>query len=98
MNEARRKRIPHNVEDLFPLVSEEVYLSTGNSQVIFGAVYKSPDHASSDADIIELLSLRIKSLLAKDLNAKYFGIAVSKLSGEKILELLDINEFKDSAP
>jgi hypothetical protein len=57
-----------------PLVSveaTEVCISIGDSEVLLAAVYKSPGRDWSDADTIELLSFRRKSILAGDLNAKY---------------------------
>jgi hypothetical protein len=67
---AVRKGIPHNHVDLPPLVSIEatgVCILIGNSEVLLAAVCKSPGHAWNDADIIELLSFRHKSLLVGDL-------------------------------
>jgi hypothetical protein len=51
---------------------------------------KSPGHAWNDADIIELLSVRQKSLLAGDLNAKHplWNSVVSNPSGLKLLNLI----------
>jgi hypothetical protein len=63
---AVRKGIPHNHVDLPLLVSIEatgVCILIGNSEVIPAAVYKSPGHAWSDADITELLSFSHKLLL-----------------------------------
>jgi hypothetical protein len=71
---AVRKGIPHNHVDLLLLVSIEatgVCKPTGNSEVLLAAVYKSPGHASNDADITQFLSFRQKSLLEGDLNAKH---------------------------
>jgi hypothetical protein len=53
-----------------------------------------------DADIIELLSFRHKSLLTGDLNAKYpfWNSIVSNPSGTKLLDLLHIKELEMSAP
>ena len=65
--------------ELAPLVSIEatgVYIPIGNNEVFLAAVYKSPSRAWSDADILQLLALRRKEVLAGDLNAKTpFGIA-----------------------
>jgi hypothetical protein len=65
------------------------------NEVLLAAVCKSPGHAWYDADIIEFLSFRHKSLLAADLNDKYtfWNSMVSNPSGAKLLNLLDINEF-----
>jgi hypothetical protein len=100
---AVRKGIPHNYGDLPPLVSIEatgVCTPTGNSELMLAAVYKSPGHAWSGADVIELLSFRHKSVLAGDLNAKhpFWNRAVSNPSGEKLLVLFDSSEFEISAP
>jgi hypothetical protein len=96
------KGIPHSQVDLPPLVSVEatgVCIPIGNSEVLLVAVYKSPGRAWSDADIMELLSFRPKSILACDLNAKnpFFNSRVSNLSGEKLLHLFDVNQFQISA-
>jgi hypothetical protein len=68
--------------------------------VLLAGVYKSPGKASRNADITELLSFRRKSILAGDLNAKhpFWNSRVSNPSGEKLLELFDMNEFEISAP
>jgi hypothetical protein len=94
-----RKRIPHNYVDLPPLVSVEatgVCIPTVNSEVLFASVYKSPGHARNDTDITELVSLRHKSILAKDLNAEQpiWNNVVSNPSGATLLNLLHINEFE----
>jgi exonuclease III len=71
---AVRNSIPHNHADLPPLVSIEatgVCIPIGNNEVLLAAVHKSPGHTWNDADIIELLNFRSKSLLAGDLNAKH---------------------------
>jgi hypothetical protein len=98
-----RKGIPSNNIDLTPLVSVEatgVCVVIDNNEVLRAAVCKSPGHAWIDADIIELLSFRHKSILAGDLNAKHpcWNSAVSNPSGKKLLDLFDVNEFKISAP
>jgi hypothetical protein len=100
---AVRKGIPHNPIDLPPLVSVEatgVCIPTGNSEVLLAPVYKSPGRAWNDADITELLSFRRKYILAGDLNAEhpFWNSTVSKPSGEKLMELFDLNEFEISAP
>jgi hypothetical protein len=66
---------------------------------LLAAVYESRGRAWSDADIIELLSFRRKSILAGDLNAKHppWNSIVSNLSDVKLLKLLHINEFEISA-
>jgi hypothetical protein len=80
------KGIPHNHVDLPPLVSIEatgVCIPIGNTELL-EAVYKYPGRAWRDADIIELLNLRRKSLLAGDLNAKhpFWNGTVSNPSGK----------------
>jgi hypothetical protein len=64
------------------------------------AVYKSPGHAWSDADITDILSFRPKSILAGDLNTKnpFWNSTVSNPSGDKLLHLFDVNQFGISAP
>jgi hypothetical protein len=60
-------------EETFPVVSTEAtrgYRPTGNSEVLLAAVYTSPGHAWSDANISEFLSLRRKSLLEERMKAK----------------------------
>jgi hypothetical protein len=62
-----RKDIPH----LPPQVEASgVDIPIGNSKVLLAALYKSAGSSYSNADIIELLSFRRKSILAGDLNAK----------------------------
>jgi hypothetical protein len=46
-------------------------MPTGNNEVLLATAYKSSGHAWDDADMIELLSFRHKSVLAGDLNAKH---------------------------
>jgi hypothetical protein len=89
--------------DLPPLVSIEatgVCIAIGNGEVLLAAVYKSPGHAWNDADIVELLSFRHKSLLAGDLNAKHpvWNGVVSNYSGAKLLDLLHTKKFEISTP
>jgi hypothetical protein len=69
-----------------------VCIPTGNSEVLFAAVYKSPGHAWSDADIIGFCSFRRKSLLAGEMNAKFsiWDNLVSNDSDKKLLNLLNI--------
>jgi hypothetical protein len=90
---AVRKGIPHNHVNLPPFVSIEatgVCILIGNSELLFAAVCKSPDRTWNDTDIVELLSLRHKSLLAADLNDKhpFWNSLVSNPSGMKLLNLL----------
>jgi hypothetical protein len=100
---AVRKGIPHNHVDLPPLVSIEVTwicIQIGNSEVLLAAVYMSSGHPWDDADNIELLSFRNKSLLAVDQKVKhpFSNSVVSNPSGAILLNLLHINEFEFSAP
>jgi hypothetical protein len=100
---AVRKGIPHNHVDLPPLISIEatgVCIPIGNSELMLADAHKSPGRALSDANIIELLIFRNKSVLARDLNAEhpFWNRAVSNAPGEKLLELFDINDFQISAP
>jgi hypothetical protein len=86
---------------LFPIVSVEatgVCIPTDNSEISLAAVNKSPGHAWIDADIIELLIFKHKSILADDLNAKhgFWNTVVSNSSAMKLLS--DVNEFGISAP
>jgi hypothetical protein len=89
--------------DLLPLVSANatgVCIPIANSEVLIAAAYKSPGRAWSDADIIEFLSFRCKSILAGDLNAKHllWNSAVSNPSGEKLLHLFGVHQFEISVP
>jgi hypothetical protein len=93
-----RKGIHHTHVDLPPLVSIEatgVCKPIGNSEVLLAAVYKSPGRALSNNDITELLSLRPKSILAGDLNAKntFWNSTVSNPSGNELLHLFHVNKF-----
>jgi hypothetical protein len=65
-----------------------VCIQIGNCEVLLASVYKSPGHAWSNADIIELLSFRHKFILTGYLNAKhpFWNSAVSDLSSEKLLD------------
>jgi hypothetical protein len=88
-----RKGTPHNHVDLPPLASMQatgVCILIGNSEVLLAAVYQLPGYAWNDADIIELLSFRRKSILVGDLNAEHplWNSELSNPSGEKILELI----------
>jgi hypothetical protein len=78
----------------------EVYITIGNTEVLLAVVYKSPSRTWSDADIIELLAIKQKAVLAGDLNAKnpFWNSAVSNPSGTKLLHLFDQNDFEISAP
>ena len=99
---AIRKGIPHTNVDLAPLVSVEatgVYIPIGNNEVFLAAVYKSPSRTWNDADIMKLLTVKHKTVLAGDLNAKnpFWNSATSNPSGAKLLHLFD-NDFEISAP
>jgi hypothetical protein len=52
------------------MVATGVCIPIGNSEVLLAALYKPRARSWSDADGIELLSFRNKSLLSSDLNAK----------------------------
>jgi len=98
-----RKGIPHTNVDLAPLVSVEatgVYIPIGNNEVFLAAVYKSPRRTWNDADIMKLLTVKHKTVLAGDLNAKnpFWNSAISNPSGAKLLHLFDNNDFEISAP
>jgi hypothetical protein len=87
-----RKGILHNHVDHPPVVSIRttgVCILIGSSEMLLAAVCKSPGCAWNDADIIEVLSFRRKSLLAGDLNAKhpFWNSIVSNPSGSKLLNL-----------
>jgi hypothetical protein len=71
-----------------------VCIPIGNSEVLL------PRKAWSDANITELLSFRRKSILTGDLNAThpFWNCAVSKNSGEKLMNLFHLNAFEISAP
>ncbi|PNF15438.1 hypothetical protein B7P43_G18173, partial [Cryptotermes secundus] len=91
---AVRKGIPQNLVDLPPLVSVEatgVCIPIGNSEMLLAAVYKSQGRTWSDADIIELLSLRRKSILAGDLNDKkpFWNSRVSNPSDVIVSDIFD---------
>jgi exonuclease III len=63
---AVRKGNPHNHVDLTSRVSvgaTGVCIPIGNSEILLTAVYKSPVRAWSDAEIMELLRFRRKSIL-----------------------------------
>jgi hypothetical protein len=100
---AVRKGISQNHVDLPALVSVEatrVFIPIDNSEMLIATLYKSPGHAWIDADVIELLSFRHRSILVGDLNVKhpFFNNAISTLLGVKLLDLFDVNSFEISAP
>jgi hypothetical protein len=71
---AVNKGIPHTFVHLPPLLSAEsagLCMLIGNSEMLFGAVYKSPQILWSDTNITVLLPFRKKSILICDLNAKH---------------------------
>jgi hypothetical protein len=70
---AVRNGMLRNHVDLSPfdlITAIWICISTGNSEVLLAAVYKPPGKTWSDADVINLLNLRNKSLLASNLNSK----------------------------
>jgi hypothetical protein len=94
--------ISHNHADLPPLVSIQatgICIPLGNTELL-AAVYKPPGHAWNEANTTGLLNFRHKSVLAGDLNSKHpvWNSAASNYSGEKLLELFDINEVEILAP
>jgi hypothetical protein len=100
---AVRKGIPHSHVDLPPLMSTEatgVSIPIGSSEILLAAVYRCPGRAWVVADITQLLCFRKKCILAGDLNAKhpFWNSRVSKLSGEKLLNFFDLDDFEISAP
>jgi hypothetical protein len=100
---AVRKGVPHSHVDLHPLDSVEVTgvcVPIRNSEVLLAAVYRSPGRAWSNADIIELLSFRHKSLLGGDLNAKHaiWHSEVSNPSGVKLFDLFHAHDIDISTP
>jgi hypothetical protein len=72
---------------------------TGHTEMLLASVYKSPLRAWRDADITELLNLRTKSILTRDLNAKHpvWNSKLSNPSGLKLLDLIVNCNFKISA-
>jgi hypothetical protein len=93
---AVRKSIPHNHVDLPPLVSVEACIPTGKSKLRLADVYKPPRRSWINADIIELLNVRHKSVLTVDLNANhpFWNSAVSNLSGENCWSCLILMNLK----
>jgi hypothetical protein len=68
-----KKGISHSHVDLPPLVSIEatgIFKPIRNSELLLAAVCKSTGYAWNDANIIEVLTFRHKSLLAEDLKAR----------------------------
>jgi hypothetical protein len=66
---AVRKAIPHSHLDLISLISIEatgIYIPTGTKEILLPSVYKSPWGTWSDADIVEILRLKHKCILASD--------------------------------
>jgi hypothetical protein len=84
---------------LFCVDATLVCVPIGNSEILLAAVYRSPGRAWIDADIIELLRLRNKYILAGDLNVKHevWNSRISNPSGEKLLKLFDLHDFEISA-
>jgi hypothetical protein len=72
----------------------------GHTEMLLAPVYKSPLRAWRNADITKLLSLKTKSILAGDLNAKHpvWNSNVANPSGLKLLDLFVNCNFKISAP
>jgi exonuclease III len=71
---AVKRGVPHRYVDLLPLLLIEatgVCMRIDNTEILLVAVYRSPNNDWADTDISELLSLKDKSILAGDLNAKH---------------------------
>jgi hypothetical protein len=68
--------------------------------ILLAAVYKSPGRARIDEDISELLSFTKKCIMAGDLNAKhrFWNSRFSNPSGERLLNMFDLDDFEISAP
>jgi hypothetical protein len=99
---AVRKGIPNRQVDLPPLVSIEatgICIPISNCKVLLAAGDKSQNRTWRDIDITELLRFGNKCILAGDLNAKhlFWNSIVLNPSGEKLLQLFDVNNFKISA-
>jgi hypothetical protein len=60
-----------NLPTLVSVEATGVYIPIGKSEILLSSVYKSPGRAWSDADIVELLRFRSRSILAGDLNAEH---------------------------
>jgi hypothetical protein len=99
---AVKNGIPHTCADLPPLLSEAtgVFTPSGNTEMLFAAVYKSLQKLWINTDITELLSFRNMSNLAGDLSAKrpVWNSKVSNHSGLKLLELYVSSNFEISTP
>jgi hypothetical protein len=78
----------------------QLHIGRRGNEVLLAAVYKPPGKPWGDEDVINLLNLRNKSLLAGDLNAKniVWNSQVSNPSDEKLLALLINNEFQIPVP
>jgi hypothetical protein len=64
---AIKKEVPHTTVDLPRLISVEatwVYNPIGNSEIFLAAVYKSPSRTWNDADVMQLLAVKNKTVLA----------------------------------
>jgi hypothetical protein len=66
------KRASHILVDLPPLSVEAmgICIPIGHTEMLLACVYKPPLQLWQDAVITELFNLRMKSILAGDLNAK----------------------------
>jgi hypothetical protein len=87
-----RKGVPHTHVDLPPppptvsIKTTGICTPIGNKEILLAAVYKPPGRACSDSDVIGLLYLRNKSILAGDLNAKnpIWSSRISNFSGIRL--------------
>jgi len=69
-----KKGVPHSYVDPPPLISVEatgVCIPIVNKEILLAVVYRSPVSDWADTDITELLSIKEKTILAGDLNAKH---------------------------
>jgi hypothetical protein len=97
------KGVPHSYIDLPPQISIEakgVCMSNGNKEILLAALYRSAVRDWMDTDIMELLSLTYKTVLAGDLNAKYpvWTSQILNRSGTRLLNLQDNTDFQILAP
>jgi hypothetical protein len=77
-----------------------VCIPIGHIEVLLASLYKSLLRVWRDADVTELLNLRMKSILAGDLNAKHpvWNSQVSNPSGLKLLDLFVNCNFEILVP
>jgi hypothetical protein len=100
---AARKGVPRSyvvVPHLISIEATRICIPLGNKEILLAAVYKFPIRDWSDTDMNEILSLRNKTILAGDLNAKYlvWNSQISNRTGMRLLKLQDNSDFQISAP